>query len=166
MNDLEFIRALLRHRVDWVTSGVAESSSRSITEPATPIRVLCVDDNTDVLKALAYVLNRAPGVQCVGSLTSAKGLSGKAPGLHADVVLLDYSIPGESSLDSLREVRREHPEIGVIMFTGFDDADTIDAAIGAGAARCMPKDADIADLVDAIVSVRTATSAATGRTGA
>ncbi len=125
--------------------------------PPSSVRVLCVDDNADVLKALAYLLGHAPGVQCAGSLTSSKKLGEQIETTRAEVVLLDYNIPGESSLDALRALKRDHPEVACIVFSGYDDPDIIDAALLAGAARCLPKDVDPEELMDVIV--RLATSA-------
>jgi len=118
-----------------------------------------VDDNVDVLKALAYLLGRSRGIECVGSFTTTKGLSTAITTLHPDVLLLDFSIPGESSLDALRRLKEENPDLSCIVFSGYDDDDLIATSLDAGAERCLPKDVDIPVLVEAIQNLRPARAA-------
>lgn len=119
-------------------------------DPARPIRVLCVDDNAEVLRALKYMLGRLPGLHWAGGLSSTKELSAHVAELRADVLLLDYSIPGERPLEALRAAKVDHPRLGCIVFTGFSEPAIEAEAVRAGAARCLTKDVDLDELLDAI----------------
>jgi DNA-binding NarL/FixJ family response regulator len=119
-------------------------------DSAEPVRVICVDDNADILKAISYMLGRAAGVECIGAFTTTRDLDAAVTNLRPDVLLLDFTIPGESTLDVLRRFKRDHPSVGCILFSGYDDAETVAAALDAGASRCLAKDIDIDTLVEAV----------------
>ncbi|MCC6677734.1 MAG: response regulator [Phycisphaerales bacterium] len=75
-------------------------------------------------------------------LTSAAQLVTDVRRCEPDVLVLDYRIPGEDSLDTLRELRREGLACPCIVWSGYDDIDTVDAAVAAGAHRCVSKITD------------------------
>jgi putative two-component system response regulator len=49
------------------------------------------------------------------------------------LALLDVNMPGESGMDLLAHIRREHPEVAVLMVTGEDSTDLAMTAIELGA---------------------------------
>ena len=44
------------------------------SRPTLPIRILCVDDNADMLEMMRMLLDTEPSMQCVGCLHSADQL--------------------------------------------------------------------------------------------
>lgn len=115
-----------------------------------PIRVLCADDNADVLEVLKRLIDRTNGMCCVGALPSADALTQAAQELKADVVLVDATMPGKDPLEAMRELVDMVPEIRAILFSGYDDADTVSKAKAAGAAECISKHADPSSIVEGI----------------
>jgi DNA-binding NarL/FixJ family response regulator len=115
---------------------------------------MCVDDNADVLGALRAALGRAPGIECIGCLASTRDLDEQVARLHPDLVILDYNIPGEDSMEALASLRRRHAGVACIVLSGYDDEATKRAASRAGASACLSKDIDTDRLVRAIREVR------------
>lgn len=64
-----------------------------------------------------------------------------------ECVLLDLSMPGQSGLEVLSELRREWPELRIIVLTMHIDRNLANAALSLGADGYVPKDADLGELL-------------------
>jgi DNA-binding NarL/FixJ family response regulator len=73
--------------------------------------------------------------------------------LRPDVVLLDIRMPDSDGLAALREIKRELPEIPVVMLTAYDEPAWLVQAIAHGAAGYLLKSMSKEDLVAAIEAV-------------
>ena len=119
------------------------------------VRVFLVDDHAVVRAGLAFYLDTEPGVSVVGEAGDGRqaldriavlARSGSAP----DVVLMDLLMPGMDGIDATAEIRRRWPEIEVVAVTSFVDETKIRAALQAGAAGYLLKDADAPEVATAI----------------
>jgi len=72
---------------------------------------------------------------------------------NADLLLLDLDIPEAQGFNSLINIRRSYPELGVIIISGFEDKETIDKAMTFGAAGFIPKSTPVTEMVVAIKEV-------------
>lgn len=70
-----------------------------------------------------------------------------------DLLLLDLDIPGAQGFNNLICVRQKHPELGVIIVSGFEDQDNIHKAMSHGAAGFIPKSTPVPDMIVAIKDV-------------
>lgn len=96
-----------------------------------PGRILCVDDDEQVRRFIAGVLDPA-GHECVPAASAAEARTLLAEKPFA-AVLCDINLPGESGLDLLRDLRTEHPGVAAVMVTGRDERALADTALGLGA---------------------------------
>jgi len=71
----------------------------------------------------------------------------------ADLLLLDLDIPGAQGFNSLIAIRRSHPDLGIVVISGFEDKDTIHKAMSFGAAGFIPKSTPVPQMVIAIKEV-------------
>ncbi|SLN45059.1 Transcriptional regulatory protein ZraR [Roseovarius litorisediminis] len=62
------------------------------------------------------------------------------------MVLSDINMPGMSGLELLEHIRRERPEIDVVMITAYGDPETARRATCLGASNLMTKPVDFAQL--------------------
>ena len=67
-----------------------------------------------------------------------------------DVVVLDISMPGIGGLQALAQIKECHPDLPVILFTGFDE-DCVRDQRAALATACVEKSGDLTELKRAIV---------------
>lgn len=115
-------------------------------------RVLIVDDHTLFAEGVAQVLK----TQCevVGTLPDGSALLETVGRLRPDLILLDLSMPKGSGLDLLRDLKKKHAEIRVIILTMHRDARLAAEALKAGAAGFLLKEASGDELMAALDAVQ------------
>ena len=122
------------------------------------IRVAIVEDNRRFRESVELVLQHSPGFEHVASHGSVEELvaSLDAPNSLAGswgVVLMDIDLPGASGIDGIREVKRRHPGLCVVVCTVFEEPATIVQAIAAGADGYLLKSAGLEELRDQLETV-------------
>ena len=100
-------------------------------ETVRPARVLVVDDEPSVLRALEVIL-RKKGHEVV-ALDSPIAATQRLATEDFDVAMLDIRMPELSGIELLNAVKHRRPEIEVIMMTGHATVDTALVAMKAGA---------------------------------
>ncbi len=83
------------------------------------ITVFIVDDSAVVRDRLAQMISELPGVTVVGHADIAFEAIQEIRRLRPACVVLDISMPGGSGMYVLETVKRENPELTVIMLTNF-----------------------------------------------
>lgn len=116
------------------------------------IRVLVVDDHTIVRDGLAQLLGAAPDLEVVGSAGDGAAAVELAAERRPDIVLMDLSMPGMSGIKATRLIGERSPATQVLVLTSFVDRDRVVEALDAGAIGYLLKDAEPAELIDAIRS--------------
>lgn len=96
------------------------------------IRVLFVDDEENILKALRRLFRREPWENRF-AVSGAEALAlGDAEGPF-DVVVTDQRMPGMTGVELLREVRRRWPAALRLILSGYTDVQSILDAVNEGA---------------------------------
>ena len=115
-----------------------------------PLRVLIVDDEAELVSALEERLNLR-GFQASGVTTGAEALSLLAE-LPFDVVVLDLKMPGLGGLEVIRRIKDEHPDLHVILLTGWGSEEDARKGQELGAYDYLMKPVKIDDLVRVLLS--------------
>jgi putative nucleotidyltransferase with HDIG domain len=103
----------------------------------TPARILIVDDERVIREVLSEHLADL-GHTC-STATNAFDGAARVAAEPVDLVLSDIDMPGKDGIAMLQEIKRERPEVDVIMVTGVIDTDTALKAIRLGAADYVTK---------------------------
>lgn len=111
-------------------------------------RLLLVDDEADFVGLLAKRLRRR-GLETWVAHTAEDALASLAE-RPIDLVVLDIRLPGMDGLETLAEIRRRHPELRVIMLTGFADTQMAAEALRQGAFAYLVKPVEVEELLDRI----------------
>jgi two-component system chemotaxis response regulator CheB len=86
-------------------------------QPGERIRVLVVDDSVVIRRLVTHALDQDPAVKVVGAASNGAIALQRIPQLNPDVLTLDIEMPEMDGLEMLRRVRREYPQLRVIMFS-------------------------------------------------
>src|SRR5512140_1747392 len=100
-------------------------------------RVLVVDDEPMIVSLLSTVL-REKGWDVTEARSGTDGID-LLDRARFDVILTDLVMPGDSGIDLLRAAKEIHPDIEVILMTGYATADTAIEAMRNGAFHYIMK---------------------------
>jgi DNA-binding NarL/FixJ family response regulator len=118
-------------------------------DPA-PIRVLLVDDHAMVRRGMRDFLELHDDIEIVGEAVDGGDAIEKAGALRPDIVVMDLMMPGIDGIEATARIRADLPEVEVIALTSFVEEARVLAAIEAGAAGFLLKDAEADELAAAI----------------
>ena len=111
-------------------------------------RVLVVDDELDIREALEMVMRDAGWqVETAGDGETAVEV---ARGVHFDVVVTDYRMPGITGAQTLQAIKRLDPTTRVIVATGYGSAEQEAECRAVGADDYVRKPFDLGDIVAAV----------------
>lgn len=117
------------------------------------IRVLLVDDDPMVLRALTMILGTDPGLTVVGTAEDGDQVVTAVQAHHPDLVLMDLRMPRMDGVEATTAVAALPQPPQMIVMTSFDSDENILRALEAGAAGYLLKDAAPLDIIAAVHAV-------------
>lgn len=117
------------------------------------LRVMLVDDHPLVRAGIRGELEKFPQVEIVGEANDGYEALELVQTLLPDVVFMDISMPRLNGLDALARIRKEFPQVRVIILSMHDNDEYVWRAIRAGAAGYVLKRAATAELGQALRQV-------------
>ena len=124
-------------------------------EPARthPIRVVLVDDQALVRGGFSMLIMASDDMEVVGEASNGEEALRLLRRIDADVVLMDIRMPIMDGVETTRHLVATGSSVRVLVLTTFDLDEYVFAALKAGAAGFLLKDAKPEDLLSAIRSV-------------
>ena len=122
------------------------------------IRVLLVDDHTILREGVRALLANEPEIVVVGEAGDGQEALDKVESLHPDIVLMDMVMPRMNGLEATGHIKRQHPEVKVLILSMYDDDEYVQQVIQAGASGYLLKGMAADDLILAIREVRAGSS--------
>jgi two-component system, NarL family, nitrate/nitrite response regulator NarL len=120
-------------------------------QAAMSVRVLVADDHPAMRGALARLVREHPQLELVGEAADGEQALELIEALSPDVALLDVRMPKLDGLELVRQLRME--SVRLLLISGSDDSEMAHEAIGQGAAGFLSKDAEEAEISDAVLTV-------------
>jgi DNA-binding NarL/FixJ family response regulator len=114
------------------------------------VKVLIADDQRVVREGLAIVVGGFPDTEVVGLAGDGAEALELMEAVAPDVVLMDLRMPNVDGVEATRAIRELHPDVAVVVLTTYADDDSIVAALSAGAAGYLTKDAARDDIRRAV----------------
>ncbi|MDY0227511.1 MAG: chemotaxis response regulator protein-glutamate methylesterase [Desulfomicrobium apsheronum] len=81
------------------------------------LRVLVVDDTIMYRKVVGDILAEIPGIEVVGTANNGKIALTRIASLKPDLITLDVEMPIMNGLETLQEIQKSFPDVGVIMLS-------------------------------------------------
>src|SRR5262245_15047245 len=117
---------------------------------AGPIRVALVEDNDVFREALELLLGLDGDIEVVASEADGTRAVDACRDGRADVLLVDYRLPGLDGVQATAAVRAACPGVAVIGLTAAAGEHEIEALRRAGAVACVGKDEPLETIVAAV----------------
>ena len=123
------------------------------THPMSGIKVIIFDDNDSLRDSVKMLLQNSPDFTLAGDYAHCLDVTENIKDTKPDVVIMDIDMPGINGIEGVKLIRRNFPTVQILMFTVFDDDEKVFAAIKAGAAGYILKNAEPNNLLQAISEV-------------
>ena len=114
------------------------------------IRILLADDHTLFRQGIKTLVTSEPDLEVVGEAANGNEAIDKATELRPDVVLMDIGMPGPSSFETTRQIKRDRPETKVLFLTMYDDEDYLVESMEVGGNGYVLKDSPATELLSAV----------------
>ncbi len=115
-----------------------------------PIRVLVADDHLIIRQGLRLILETESDFELVGEAADGSDAIRLSAEQHPDVILMDLRMPGMDGLTAIEHLRKEQPQIAVVILTTFNEDDLMMRGLRAGAKGYLLKDTDRETLFSSI----------------
>jgi two-component system response regulator NreC len=115
--------------------------------PQMPIRCILVDDHTLFRDGVRRLLESEADFTVVAEAGNAGEALEKVRALSPDLVLMDIGMPGMSSFDAARVMRRQCPETRLVFLSMYEEEEYLPQCLAVGAVGYVLKDAPPARLV-------------------
>ena len=118
------------------------------------IRVLLVDDHALMRAGLRALVSETADVEVVGEAEDGAEALRLMEELRPDVALVDISMPRLNGFEVVARASRDHPRVRIIILSMHAFEEYVHRALMAGAAGYLLKNAEKAELEQAIRAVR------------
>jgi DNA-binding NarL/FixJ family response regulator len=120
-------------------------------ERENPARIVVADDNLSCLNQICGLIETR--FEIVARATNGLECMEAVEKFSPSVVVTDISMPKMNGIDATREIVRKWPAVKVVMLSGHDDPEFVEAAIDAGASGYVIKLSAFQDLIPAVDEV-------------
>jgi DNA-binding NarL/FixJ family response regulator len=117
------------------------------------LRLLIADDHAEFRRGLEALLRSASGLTVVGTAATGAEAVARTAELQPDVVVMDLHMPDLNGVEATQRIVDTSPHVRVLVFTMFDDDDSVFAAMRAGARGYLLKGAGRDEIIRAINAV-------------
>jgi DNA-binding NarL/FixJ family response regulator len=114
------------------------------------IGIVIVDDHHVVINGLKVLLLPSEHIEVLGTAHNADQLFSLLKGITPDIILLDLILPRISGIEITKRLKKEYPQLKIIIFTGNTPEDMIIEALEAGALGVIPKNSTQDELIESI----------------
>ena len=130
-----------------ILNSILSSKCRTASQNGSLPKVLIVDDENGPRQALRMLLNEDYEVLLAAEARTALQM---ADSTRISVVITDIRMPGLSGVELLRRLKASHPEIQVIILTGYGELETAVKAVEYGAFAYLEKPFDTGTLLQRV----------------
>jgi len=119
------------------------------------LRVAIIEDDEVVRRSFVSLINGTPGMMITGDYSCCEDALKDFEKNLPHILLTDIGLPGMDGIEGARLLKERHPFVDILMITVYDDDEKIFKSICAGASGYVLKNADPAELINAIKEIQT-----------
>jgi DNA-binding NarL/FixJ family response regulator len=117
------------------------------------IRVLLADDHALMRRGIRDLLEGDKEIEVVGEAADGREATQLTQKLKPDVLIMDLTMPELNGLDAIRHIRKDCPEVELLVFSMHDSEELIREVFSAGARGYVLKSDAALYLIDAVRSL-------------
>lgn len=114
------------------------------------IRLLIADDHNVVRQGLKQILADYPDLAVNGEATNGAEVMQRIREQAFDVLILDMSMPGRGGIELIKQIKREHSTLPILIFSMHEELQYAVRSLKAGAAGYLTKTREPSELILAI----------------
>lgn len=118
-----------------------------------PLRILLADDHALFLRGIESLLSWSGGFEVVGKARDGLEAVALARQTQPDLILMDVDMPRCNGLAAVRQIKREMPDLEIVMLTVSDSSQDLFEAIKAGARGYLLKSVEPEQLISMLKGV-------------
>src|SRR5579859_6924330 len=115
-----------------------------------PIRVMLVDDHSQVHHSLIIINDSYPDVRIVAHASNGEEAIRQCQEPEIDVILMDVVMPTMNGIEATRIIHERHPQIKILALSSFQGETDVQEMMWAGAAGYVLKNSSLEELVNCI----------------
>jgi DNA-binding NarL/FixJ family response regulator len=115
-----------------------------------PLRIAIFDDNSNIRDSISLLLKTEKDFEVVGSFAHVLDCVMEIKQCRPDIILMDIEMPGMTGIEAVKTIKKEFPEIQIMMQTVFEDDDRVFDSICSGASGYILKNFLNTRLIDSI----------------
>ncbi len=120
---------------------------------AAQLRILLADDHDILRQGLKLLLEAQPDLRVVGEARTGRSAVEQAAVLQPDIVVLDISMPDMDGLEACQHIRKQHPDVQILILTMHESEEYFLQALRMGATGYLVKKAAPAELCAAVRTI-------------
>lgn len=117
------------------------------------IRVLLAENHTMVRKGLKSLIEKETTIKVVGEANNGQEVLQLVEKVHPHVIVMDISMPILNGIDTTMKIKKQSPNINILMLSRYDAPEYIFHALKAGASGYLVKKSAPSELIIAIQSI-------------
>jgi DNA-binding NarL/FixJ family response regulator len=114
------------------------------------ITVCIVEDLEDIRNGLAAIINMTDCYKVLGTFSNAEEAIEQLSLLQPDIVVMDVNLPGMSGIECIRRLHEKNRSIQFMMFTIYENSDTVFEALKAGATGYILKNSSPTKIIESL----------------
>jgi two-component system capsular synthesis response regulator RcsB len=121
----------------------------------TPLRVIVADDHPVILAGISVALRAGGNATVVGEALAPRALLAMLAQVPCDVLVTDYSMPGEDERDGLAlldAIHLAHPQLPIVVVTALTNAALYREIVASGVLGLVDKNSDAMEIPQAVAA--------------
>ena len=115
------------------------------------VKILLVEDNTSLRQSLKEIIHLQFTSMVIEEAAEGNEALRKVGTFLPDLIFMDIRLPGKSGLYLTKKIKKDHPEIIIVILSCYDSPEYRDAAFECGADRFIAKGALIWQEIEALI---------------